>query len=279
MIKRIERLFPLLLLAVVANLFAQTDIDRLEPYHPALIDSRITLDLDTYYFVAENKFYSLKPGFVYGLPGKRHAMGIAVPIVHSIFSGDFAGFENTTGIGDMKFFYNGVPYQSKDPLGLQRITFTFEATAPTGDERLGRGTGAWVYKPGLVVAIRPDESFHLFPTLNFQLSTARLNSLGGGDGVPDLEDPDLNDQLKVMAFSLPATFVLDSWSGWVSLHPEYIHTFVEDTYFLFLKLDLGKMIGTNTSASLQITKFIAGQPRLETWIKFRLTFFLNNSGR
>ncbi|MBX2966745.1 MAG: hypothetical protein KF845_11395 [Cyclobacteriaceae bacterium] len=271
---RKEWLFTLLLLAITPTLFAQTDIDRLEPYHPALMDSRITLDLDTYYFVAENKFYSFKPGFVYGLPGKRHAMGIALPVVHSIFSGDFAGFENTTGIGDMKFFYHGVAYQAKDPLGLQRITATFEATAPTGNARLGRGTGAWVYKPGVVVAIRPDEAFYLFPTLNFQISSARLNSLGGADGVPDLANPDLDDQLKVMSMSLPATFVLDSWSGWVSLHPEYIHTFVEDTYFLFLRLDLGKMIGSNTSASLQITKFIAGQPRLETWIKFRLNFFL-----
>lgn len=277
--KRIERLFTLFLLAIASTLFAQTDIDRLEPYHPALMDSRISLDLDSYYFVAENKFYSFKPGFAYGLPGKRHTMGIAVPVVHSIFSGDFAGFENTTGIGDMKFFYHGVAYQSKDPLGLQRITATFEATAPTGNARLGRGTGAWVYKPGIVVAIRPDEAFHLFPSLNFQISSARLNSLGGGDGVPDLDDPDLNDQLKVISMSLPATFVLDSWSGWVSLHPEYIHTFVEDTYFLFLRLDLGKMIGDNTSASLQITKFIAGQPRLETWIKFRLNFFLSNASR
>lgn len=273
-----EWLFTLFLWTIIPNLFAQTDIDRLEPYHPALMDSRFTLDLDSYYFVAENKFYSFKPGFVYGL-GKRHAMGIAVPVVHSIFSGDFAGFENTTGIGDMKFYYHGVAYQSKDPLGLQRITATFEATAPTGNARLGRGTGAWVYKPGIVVAIRPDEAFHLFPSLNFQISSARLNSLGGGDGVPDLDNPDLNDQLKVISMSLPATFVLDSWSGWVSLHPEYIRTFVEDTYFLFLRLDLGKMIGTNTSASLQITKFIAGQPRLETWIKFRLNFFLRNAGR
>lgn len=255
---------------------AQTGLDDFKPFDPVNTESRVGLDLDTYYFVAENKFYALRPGYYYSIPNKRHVMGLTIPLVHSIFSGDFAGFENTTGIGDIKFSYLGVPYLSKDALGLQRITTYLEVTAPTGNERLGRGTGAWVYKPGIVFTYRPDVAFYLFPQINFQFSTANLNSLGGGDGVPDLIDPDQEGKLKVVTFSLPGTFAIDTWEGWITLTPEYIHTFQEETYFLFLKMELGKMIGNRTSASVQINRFIAGQPRLETHFRVRLNFFLQN---
>lgn len=261
------------------TLCAQNAIDSREPYNPVNMQSRLNLDFDSYYFVAENRFFAFRPGFYYGVPGKRHLMGITFPVVHSIFSGDFAGFENTTGIGDVKFTYIGVPVETKDALGLQRISTFLEVTAPTGNEILGRGTGAWVFKPGVAFSFRPDAAFHIFPQINFQFSSARLNSLGGGDGVPDLEDPSLNDKLKVISLSVPATFVVDDWAGWISLHPEYIHTFVEDTYFLFLRFDLGKMIGERTAASLNITKFIAGQPRLETMFRVRFSYFLDNQNR
>jgi hypothetical protein len=254
--------------------FSQSTLDAIKPFDPVNTESRVGLDLDTYYFVAENRFYALRPAYFYSIPNKRHVMSLSIPVVHSIFSGDFAGFENTTGIGDIKFTYLGVPYQSNDALGLQRVTAFLEVTAPTGNERLGRGTGAWVYKPGIVLTYRPDVAFHLFPQINFQFSTANLNSLGGGDGVPDLIDPDKEDQLKVMTISLPGTFALDVWQGWITLTPEYIHTFQEDTYFVFLKMEVGKMISDRTSASLQINRFIAGQPRLETHFRVRLNFFL-----
>lgn len=259
---------------ILINLNAQSSVDALKPFDPVNMESRVSIDLDTYYFVAENKFFALRPAYFYSIPNKRHLMGISIPFVHSIFSGDFAGFENTTGIGDFKFTYIGVPFQSNDALGLQRISGYVEVTAPTGNEFLGRGVGAWVYKPGIVFAYRLDIAVHLYPQVNFQFSTSNLNSLGGGDGLPDLEDPDKESNLKVMGFSLPATFALDSWNGWVSLTPEYIHTFVEDTYFLFLRMDMGKMIGDRSSASIQVTRFIAGQPRLEAIFKIRFSFYL-----
>ncbi|MBL7844380.1 MAG: transporter [Cyclobacteriaceae bacterium] len=275
----------LLLLSLFSNLLfmaglrAQTAMDSREPYNPVNMESRLGIDFDSYYFVAENKFFAFRPGFYYGLPGKRHLMGITFPVVHSIFSSDFAGFENTTGIGDIKFTYIGVPIQKKDALGLQRISTFMEVTAPTGNEQLGRGTGAWVFKPGVVFTYRLDPAFYLFPQINFQFSSARLNSLGGGDGVPDPEDQDKEDKLQVLSINIPATFVLDEWSGWISLNPEYIQSFAEDAYFIFLRLDLGKMIGERTSAALNITKFIAGQPRLETMFKVRVNFFLDNQRR
>jgi hypothetical protein len=252
----------------------QSALEDIKPFDPVNMESRIGLTLDSYYFVAANKFFSLRPAFYYSIPNKRHLMGLSIPVVHSIFSGDFAGFENTTGIGDFKFTYVGVPYQSRDILGFQRVSAYLEVTAPTGNDLLGRGVGAWVYRPGLVFTYRPDVAFYFFPQVNFQFSTATLNSFGGGDALPDLIDPDKEDKLKVMTFSLPVAFALDAWDGWISLTPDYIHTFAEDTYFIFLKMELGKMISQRTSASLQITRFIAGQPRLETQFRVHLNFFL-----
>ncbi|MBX2963018.1 MAG: hypothetical protein KF687_10940 [Cyclobacteriaceae bacterium] len=259
---------------------AQNPIFEREPYNPANTESRINIDFDSYYFVAENTFYAFRPGFYYGLPGKRHLMGITFPVVHSIFSGDFAGFENTTGIGDVKFTYIGVPIEKKDALGFTRLSTYMEITAPTGNEQLNRGTGGWVFKPGAVFSYRLDPAFYLFPQINFQFSTASLNSLGGGDGVPDLEDGERNSKLQVLSMSLPATFVLDEWKGWISLNPEYIYSFSEDkTWFLFLRMEIGKMIGERTAASLNIKRFIAGQPRLETMFQVRVSFFLDNQRR
>lgn len=257
-------------------MWAQSALDLAKPFDPMNMNSHISIDLDTYYFVAENKFFALRPGYFYSIPNQRHLMGISVPVVHSVFSGDFAGFENTTGIGDFKFIYIGIPYQSNDALGLQRLSTYLEVTAPTGNELLGRGVGAWVYKPAIVFTYRPDIALHFYPELNFQFSTSNLNSLGGGDGLPDLEDPDKEDKLKVIGLRFPVTFSIDSWNGWVSLAPEYIHTFSEKTYFLFLRMDMGKMIGERSAASLQITRFIAGQPRLETLFRFRFYLYLGD---
>jgi hypothetical protein len=263
----------------IQPVFAQSNVDRLKPFDPLNMESRINVDFDSYYFVAQNKFFSFRPGFYYSIPNQRHLLGISIPVVHSIFNNDFAGFENTTGIGDFKFYYTGVPYQSKDALGLQKISLFMEVTAPTGNEQLGRGVGDWVYKPGIMFTYRPDMALHFYPQVNFQFSTANLNSLGGGDGVPDLVDPDTEGKLKVIMFSIPSTLSVDALDGWLTLSPEYIYSFNESTYFLFLRMDIGKMIGDQAAASLQITKFIAGQPRLETLFRVRVSFFLYNQNR
>ena len=272
------RLLPYLTLTFITMVrmvgFAQSALDEIKPFDPVNMNSQVSVDLDSYYFVAENKFFALRPGFFYGLPNGRHFMGLSIPVVHSIFSGDFAGYENTTGIGDIKLSYIGVPYQSNDVLGFQRISAFLDVTAPTGSETLGRGVGAWVYKPGLLFYYRPDVAFHIYPQVNIQFSVSDLNSLGGGDGLPDLEDPEEEERLQIISASLPATFAIDSWAGWVSFNPEYTYSFSEETYFLFLRLDFGKMMGKRSAAALQVTKFIAGQPRLETLVRVRFNFYL-----
>lgn len=257
---------------------AQNSVFTHEAYNPSNVYSRASLDFDSYYFVNDNTFYALRGGFYYGIPNQRHLLGIAIPVIHSIFSGDFAGYENTTGIGDIRFTYLGVPYLNKTLMGLAKVSFYVELTTPTGNENLGRGVGSWLFKPGLIFDIHPSHAFSLYPEIRYQFSYDEVNSQGGSGGLPDPEDPEEDEKLQNITLALPATYVIENWNGWVSLNTEYVYTFVEDTYFLFLRLDLGKMMGQNSSAALQITRFIAGQPRLETAINVRFNFFLRRGG-
>gem|GEM_PF-836381 len=262
-----------LLFASVATL-AQSPLDTYAPFDPANTQTRIVTDFDSYYFSGGHRFYSMRFGYDYGIPNNRHRMGIAIPVVHCIFNGDFAGFENTTGIGDIRFTYVGVPYLSKDPLGLQKVAASMEVTTPTGNYRLGRGVGSWVFRPGLTLSYQLDMDWYLFPQVRFQFSTTEVNSRAGADGLPDLNDPQKDEQLQNINLTIPTYYMLRDWQGWIGLTVDTDFTFVEDTYFLFVKTEVGKMLTPKTSALLQITQFVAGQPRLNTVFSAHINFFL-----
>ena len=68
---------------------------------PASMISRITLDLETYGFENNARFYVFRPGYYYGLRNEQHLLGVSVPLMDNVFEGDYAGFENTTRFGDL----------------------------------------------------------------------------------------------------------------------------------------------------------------------------------
>lgn len=276
---RVRKLLPFILyLAAVMPLLAQESEGTVEtygPYDPANTQSRIATDFDSYYFTGGHRFYWARFTYDYGIPNNRHRMGISIPVVHCIFNGDFAGFENTTGIGDLRFTYVGIPYLATNTVfGLKKIAMGLEVTTPTGNERLGRGVGSWVFRPGVTFTYQADMDLYIFPQVRFQFSTSDVNSRAGNDGVPDLEDPENDEQLQNINLTIPTIFLLRDWDGWIGLTVDTDFTFVEDTYFLFIKTEVGKMLGRKTSAMLQITQFVAGQPRLSTVVSAHVNFFL-----
>jgi hypothetical protein len=240
---------------------------------PATMKSRVTADLETYFFVADARYYAMRFGYEYGLQNQKHLFGLSIPIVHNIFLADFGGYENTTGIGDLKMRYMFVPYDKTDNAGLQRVSPYFEMTAPTGESALGRGTGTWVYKPGAIFTFRPNPFVAFYPEVKYSFSTQEANSLGG-DSAPDQGDPDIDGLIRNLTVSLPVVALVTNWQGWVGMNTMYTKSFSEDTYYLFLRLDFGKMIGEKTSASLNVSKFIAGQPRLDALVQVKFQFFL-----
>lgn len=241
---------------------------------PVTMKTKTAIDAESYFFYGGAQFYALRFGYSYGLKSEKHLVGMSMPFVHTIFNADYAGFENTSGIGDLKLSYLFVPYLKKNAIGLERVSVAFDVTAPTGDYTAGRGAGTWLYKPGLILTMRSSSEVGFYPEMRFQISGSDANSQGGSDGLPDPNNPEKEKRLQNLTVSCPMIVQVKEWDGWFSLNVLYAHSFTEQTGFLFLRTDFGKMIGDNTSASLRITKFIAGQPRLNVMVQANVQFFL-----
>lgn len=262
----------LISLVGVCNTWAQTNVDEHDASDPATMKSRITTDFDSYFFVAEARHYAMRLGYDYGLQNQRHLFGISLPVVHTIYAADYGGYENTTGVGDLKMRYMFVAWQADNSPTVKRVSLYFEATAPTGQAELGRGTGAWVYRPGFIYTFRPNPYVSFYPEAKYQFSLQDANYLGGD--APDAGDPDLDGRIRNLQLVFPAIVTVRDWDGWFGLNATYIQSFSEETYFLFMRVDFGKMIGKKSSAALNISKFIAGQPRLDVLVQARFQFFL-----
>lgn len=255
--------------------FAQslgTGADEFDASDPATMKSRFAIDAESYFFVGAARYYALRFGYEYGLQNQKHLFGMSLPMVHTIFNADFGGYENTTGVGDLKMRYMFVPYQVNNTSGLQRVSAYMEVTAPTGESALGRGAGTWVYRPGMIFTMRPNPYVSFYPEIKYQFSTQEANILSGD--APDGDDPDVDGLIKNLVMSLPVIAIVDNWKGWAGMNATYIQSFSEQTYYVFLRLDFGTMIGEKSSAALNITKFIAGQPRLDVLVQAKFQFFL-----
>ncbi|MEP6734197.1 MAG: transporter [Chryseolinea sp.] len=241
---------------------------------PVSMKTHMSIDIYSYIFHNESQFYTLQPGYFYGLKNEKFLMGMAIPVVHNVFRGNFAGFENTTGLGDIKMSALYVPYYKKNTIGLERVTFALDVTAPTGEYRLGRGAGSWVYKPGVVITYRPIPEVAFYPEVKFQFSGTDVNSRGGIDGIPDPDNTEKDKALQNLSFALPMVAQLEDWDGWFGIHILYTRSLAEKTDFIFLRTDFGKMIGERSAASIRISKFIAGQPRLNVIVQANFSFFM-----
>lgn len=241
---------------------------------PVSMQGRAAVDIESYFFYNEAQFYALRLGYFYGLGNERHLFGMSLPLVHTVFNADYAGFENTTGFGDLKMSYLFVPYSEKNTIGLTRVSLSLDVSAPTGEYRLGRGAGVWLYKPGIIFTMRPGPAVSFYPEIRFQFSGNEANSQGGSDGVPDPEDPEKDNKVQNLSMAIPLVAQIEDWDGWFSLNIMYTRSFTESTNFFFVRTDIGKMLGPKTSAALRIAKFIAGQPRLNVVVQANFTFYM-----
>jgi hypothetical protein len=253
---------------------ASSPIDLSVVSDPATMKGRFTTDIDANFFIAGAKFYGIRPAYYYGLGNGQHLFGLSIPVVHNIFLEDYAGFENTTGIGDIRMMYMLALYPKKAGASASRTSLYVEMTAPTGEYRLGRGAGAWMYKPGIIFTYNVDPEIAFYPEVRFQISKGDVNSQGGSNGIPDFQNPDKDGKLQDLTVQIPAVVQLSEWNGWFSLTPQYTQSLSIKEYFIFVRTEIGKMIGNKSSASLSISKFVAGQPRLNVIVQAKFQFFL-----
>jgi len=269
-----KKLFGILITVITASGVRGQEGYLQNASDPVSMRTRITADIESYFYFDESQFYALRPGYYYGLKNEKALVGMSVPLVHNVFNGDYQGFENTTGIGDLRMSALYVPYFKPNTGGLERVTATLDVSAPTGEYKLGRGAGAWMFRPGFVFTFRPDRAIALYPEIRYLFSAGNVNSQGGSDGAPDPDDSDLDEQLQNLAFALPLVVQLEDWDGWFSLDLMYTRALVEKTDYFFLRMDIGKMLGRRTAASVRISKYIAGQPRLNVMVQANFTWFM-----
>jgi len=268
--KQLPSIGIFLLLAVPA--FSQT-FDKSAASDPVTMQTKAFIDAESYFFWGGASYYGLRFGYNYGLRNERHLFGMSVPFVHNVFNADYGGFENTTGMGDIKMSYLYVPFFERNTIGLERVSLAMEVTAPTGEFLLGRGAGAWLYKPGVIFTMRSSPEVAFYPELRYQISGGYANSVGGSGGQPNPDDPDYQTRVKELTCAVPMVVQVKNWDGWFSLNVQYAHSFAEQTSFLFLRTDFGRMMGEKSAASLRISKFIAGQPRLNVMVQANFSFF------
>jgi hypothetical protein len=268
-----ESLLALLLFGSFSVAFAQpSEVSSVDAADPGVMRSRFTLDAESYLFYSSTQFYAFRLGYQYGLQNGKHLFGLSVPFVHNVFNEDLAGYENTSGIGDIKMNYMAA-ISSGHSLGWTRVSPYLEVTAPTGEFILGRGAGTWVYKPGILFTYSPDPAIAFYPEVRYQFSADDANS-SGDTGTPDPEDPELDKPIRNLTIQLPVVLQLNNAQSWVSLNAWYSQSFSWDEYYLYIRTDVGTMLGNKTSAALHLSKFIAGQPRLNVIVQAKFLFFL-----
>lgn len=241
---------------------------------PTLARTNFGMGVNSYLFTGGTIYYEAVPGFSYALPDARNMLTIEVPFMHNIFPGDFGGYENTTGIGDVRMRYQTVPIKKKDPLGFKQLTFYGELTAPTGAYIFGRGAGTWLIKPGVMATIQASPQVAFYPEVRFQFSASEASRLGGGQNLPNPDSFQRNRKLQEYVLQFPVVMVLESANTWLRINPEFIQSFNEGVSYLFFEGEVGKMLGDWSSASVNISRFIAGQPRLAVIVEAQFRFYL-----
>lgn len=247
--------------------------DASDASDPAVMKSCATLDIESYFYYQPVQFYAVRAGYRYGLQNGKHLFGLSIPFVHSVYNDDFRGYENTTGIGDIRMLYMG-GFKTKQVTGVSRVSPYLEITAPTGEYMLGRGAGSWLFKPGMIFTYTVDPTIAFYPEVRFQFSGGKANTQAGNSGLPDPEDPEKDDNFQNLTLELPVVVQLEAANAWCALDINYTQSFVQKEYFIYFRTDFGAMIGERTSAAVTLSKFIAGQPRLNVIVQAKFQFFI-----
>lgn len=245
------------------------------PSNPTLTLTQFRFDLDSYFFVGENRVIAARPSFEYGFNSQRHLARIEVPVLSTFYSGNFQGFERRVGLGDINFGYKVLPYLDRSGRKtLQAVALALDITSPTGDQSIGLGLGQWQYEPSLTLEFRPSAFFAVYPRASYNFTVDDVNGqpLPGGGTIPDPGE----DQQSFETMVLDANTVIElvDWQGWFAINPIFLRNFRENYSIVALGADIGKMIGPKSSANLHFVQFVGGQPRLQTQVSAQFHFFL-----
>ncbi len=275
-----KKLFLLLacffIVCAQANAQESTVLGRFNASNPNLIEKQFGMDFESYFFVANDKLYTMNFRFDYNFNSKRTMVRFNVPLVSTDFSKDYQGYERSTGIGDLGFKVTHLIYLDKaNKKTLESVALSLGVTTPTGDKDLGLGLGKWQYIPEIVAAFRASPALGFYPRAKFQFTGSEVNGHPTpGGSAPDPEDPDADGQFKTLIIDLPMIMEINSWQGWFGLTPIYLNDFEFNYTIVALTAELGKNISDQSSISLHLSQNIAGEKRLLNIVEAKLNFYI-----
>jgi hypothetical protein len=207
----------------------------------------------------------LASGDVYGLrfqgavaPGGRNLFLLELPLQRA----HFQGREAASGVGDLRFRYFGLPYYNPQPRA-HALGLSLDIFAPTGDPAKGLGLGDWVFAPGLLVGLRVNDSFTVFPNFSYVFATGPT-SLAGSGGLdplpPGVAAPSAEDT-RGFILEIQGLIRLPK-KGYLWVNPTYVKmTSGADLEAFNLRLTYGVPVNTNTHFTVSYLHEFANRDR------------------
>ena len=166
---------------------------------------------------------------------------------------DVLGDHTTIGDTRLKFFW----LIGTENDFVQSVVPSFDAIAPTGDEDLGTGGGAWILMPNIVFALQPAEKLSMYPFLRYVHADAPRSYLISDTGIPIPPGGDVSqaaDDTRAFNLEWMNTFSLeDAIFDWVSVTPDYFQNLTGNRSHTFtMKYDAGVAL---TDSLFLIAKF------------------------
>ncbi|MHC4252816.1 MAG: transporter, partial [Planctomycetota bacterium] len=201
-------------------------------------------------------------------PGGRNLFLLEVPLQKTHYQGRGA----TSGFGDLRFRYFGLPYLNPAPRAYA-LGLSVDVFAPTGDVDKGLGLGDWVFAPGLLVGLRASDSVTVFPNFAYIFATGptALAGSGGLDPLPPGVVPPSAEDTRGFLFEIQSLIRLPR-KGYLNVNPTYLKTTSgADIEAFNIRLTYGVPLNPKTHITVSLLHEFANR---DTGIKDQVRFGL-----
>ena len=170
------------------------------------------------------------------------------------------------GVGDVLLGFGAITHERLDRRFTTSV-LTFEALAPTGDPRRGRGAGTWILAPGGAMAFNPTDKF---PVYVFGRYLHSLGSLGGKSRDDEVMD---RPSLRIRSVELNVQTVHIFPKGFfVSAIPRFVLNLNQDFNLFSLGVGVGRALTRNVALSGAYVHHLAGRKTFNQVFTFKVSF-------
>jgi hypothetical protein len=202
----------------------------------------------------------------------QNMVQVEIPIQNA----DFENIESSTGLGDIRVRYFGLPMVREAT--LSHVGASVDVFLPAGDENKGLGSGSWIIAPGVLFGIAASDTLNFYPILSYQYSASVVNCTAGGSDAggcvppgPGESESDGSTQavsVEVMTvFGLPAGM-------WFQVIPKYSEVFDGPESRSFnTRLNWGWMLPENLSLSVDFLHEFENRDGLQNHVRVGVGYY------